>query len=228
MGTVPPGTSGRGGCDQGPAEGVPHVGQRAGSWRGHLPNTYPQGAAAASAGVGGATALPGHLLPYLRSHRPAGTEGGHWGHEHLGSGARRTPLRANKSLLRDENPGCGREKPGHGPGESRLQNPRISAQRSQDHPQAGPGALPTPTKHRWKELLPAEHEGHRSFSIPGTHQGSKSCLGGSLVPNLRSLTWGTRVHPACLPSRICAPSHPCCGALDKLLLPLSLSLPICT
>ena len=38
-----------------------------------LPNTHPQGAAAAPAGMGRAAAFPGHLLPHFGSHRPVGT-----------------------------------------------------------------------------------------------------------------------------------------------------------
>lgn len=40
---------------------------------GYLPNSYPQGAAAAPAGVGRAASFPGHLFPHLGSHGPVGT-----------------------------------------------------------------------------------------------------------------------------------------------------------
>lgn len=82
----------------------------AGSGRGAPPHTYPQVAAAAPAGVGGAAAFPGHLLPHLGCHCPVGTGRGPVGTGNVGSRALRARLRGQhinsageESRLRQEN-----------------------------------------------------------------------------------------------------------------------------
>lgn len=102
----------------------------------------------------------------------------------------------------------------HGLREPRVQDLQISAlgsqgswliQRPQDPPpQPGPGTLPTPTKHRWKDLVPAGHEGHKSFFIPDAQPRSQS---GWPAPG--SLPWfphlGTSAHPTFHPECVSCP-----------------------
>ena len=79
--------------------------------QGHLPNTYPQGTAAAPAGVGRAAAFPGHLLPHLSCHCPVGTgRGPLWAGKLGQQGPENRGFEANKLIVREENPGCGKKK----------------------------------------------------------------------------------------------------------------------
>jgi hypothetical protein len=77
---------------------------RTGSWGWGSPNTHPQGAAGATAGVGRTTAFSGHLLAHLCSHRSERTgrrscwgtgKPKQWDPENPGFGANRFILRKN-------------------------------------------------------------------------------------------------------------------------------------
>lgn len=103
-----------------PIRREPYLCQRAVG--GHLSNTYPQGAAAAPAGVGGATAFPGHLLPHLCGHRSAGKgrrplgagKLGQQGPENLGFGAKKFIYGRKIQAVERKKQAAGQEKLGFG------------------------------------------------------------------------------------------------------------------
>lgn len=173
--------------DRAQAEGNPSFSREQGLGGGHFPNTYPQGAAAAPAGMGRATAFPGHLLPHLSCHCPVGNGRGLV----TGSSALRTWLSGpTDSLCERKIQAVKRKKQAAG-----QENPGFWIHRSQPAGLSAvtntqPRTTPTPGW-AWSPSTPLSiiYGGHchwegpkrsqtplYSTSHPQSHQGSESCL----------------------------------------------------